>query len=98
MDNGAADKKQVRITIFQQPYTLLATGDPREVEELAEMVDQLMNSIAGKARNVDTTRVGVLACLHLADKLRAAERELASVKEKTERLSGLLGETVDGQE
>lgn len=98
MDNGSAEKKPVRIIIFQQPYTLLATGDPRETEELAEMVDQIMTSIAGKARNTDTARVGVLACLHLADRLRSTERELESLKQKTERLADLLKDTVDGGE
>ena len=28
------EKQQVRVTILSRPYTLLATGDPREVEEL----------------------------------------------------------------
>ena len=90
MDNGAAEKKPVRIIILQQPYTVLATGDPRDTEELAELVDRVMTNIAGKARNVDTARVGVLACLHLADRLRTAERELDALKRKTERLSTLL--------
>lgn len=90
MDNGPAEKKPVRIIIFQQPYTVLAGGDPRETEELAELVDRVMTSIAGKARNIDAARVGVLACLHLADRLRSAERELDALKRKTEHLSSLL--------
>lgn len=94
MDNGAADKKPVRIVIFQQPYTLLAAGDPRDTEELAEMVDELLNALAGKARNVDTARLGVLACLHLADKLRSTERELESLKQKTKKLSSMLDDVV----
>ncbi len=95
MENGSPEKTPVRIIIFQQPYTVLASGDPRETEELAEMVDQIMTSIAGKARNADAARVGVLACLHLADRLRAAERELQALKQKTEKLSSLLQDLGD---
>ncbi len=94
MDNGAPEKTQVRITIFQQPYTLLAAGDPRETEQLAAMVDELMHAIAGKARNIDTARLGVLACLHLADRLRTAERELESYKQRTRELSSILEDLV----
>ena len=52
-----------------------AAGDPREVEEVAASVDNLMLSIAAKAPNADSTRIAVLACLHLADRLRSLERE-----------------------
>jgi len=83
------------VTILQQPYTLLAAGDPRETEDLAASVDRLMTSIAGKSRSVDAARVGVLACLHLADQLRAAERELEALRERTAELAELLKETIE---
>ena len=95
MDNGAPEKKPVRITILQQPYTLLAAGDPRETEELAAIVDQLMTSIAGKARNMDTNRVFVMACMHLADQLRTAERELDLLRTKTSAMADLLKDTLE---
>ena len=94
MDSGQTDKNTVRVTIFNHSYTLRASGDPREVEELAREIDSLMESIASRSGNTDTSRVAVLACLHLADRLRAVERDLAALKqrvdEKTERLSLLL--------
>jgi cell division protein ZapA len=76
------DKQSVRVTILSRPYTLLASGDPREIERLAASVDELMLSIAGKAPNADSTRIAVLACLHLADKLRLAERELDELRQR----------------
>jgi cell division protein ZapA len=81
------EKQPVRVTILSRPYTLLATGDPREVEEVAASVDQLMLSIASRAPNADSTRIAVLACLHLADKLRSLEREFQGLKERVERKS-----------
>lgn len=81
------EKRPVRVTILSQSFTLLAKGDPREVELLAQSVDELMSSIAAKAPNADTTRVAVLACLHLADRLHDLEKDLASLKERVGRKS-----------
>jgi|SRR3989442_16034925 len=89
------EKQQIRVTILSRPYTLLATGDPREVEEVAASVDELMLSIAAKAPNADSTRIAVLACLHLADKLRTLDRELARVKERVDRKSGAFAEMLE---
>src|SRR5260221_80940 len=52
-----------------------AAADPREIEAVAASVNELMLSIAGKVGDADTTRIAVMACLHLADKLRALERQ-----------------------
>ena len=93
------EKQPVRVTILSQNYTLLATGDPREVERLAQSVDDLMLSIAAKAPNADTTRIAVMACLHLADRLRELERDLTRLKErvgqKTEEFSVLLEQAIE---
>ena len=69
MDSGA-ERKTVRVTIFNQTYTLAATDEAGEVETLAHTVDELMTSIAQRAGNMDAQRIAVLACLHLADRLR----------------------------
>jgi cell division protein ZapA len=81
-------KQPVRVTIFNQNYSLLAAGDPAELIDAANTVDELMSSIAGKSPTADSTRIAVLACLHLADRLRRAEDDLASLKEKAESLVG----------
>ena len=94
MESSTPDKQPVRVTILSRTYTLLATGDPRETEEVAASVNELMLSIAAKAPNADSTRIAVLACMHLADRLRAAERDLGQVKarvtSKSEELAGVL--------
>ena len=81
------DKQQVRVTILNQSYTLLAPGDPKEVEQLAQSIDELMFSIAAKAPNADSTRVAVLACLHLADRLHTLETDLTTLKERVGKKS-----------
>jgi cell division protein ZapA len=85
--DGAPEKKPVRVTIFNQHYTILSSGDPQEVEELARRVDDLMFSITARGGNIDVSRTAVLACLHLADQLRAVERELADLKGRVEAKS-----------
>ena len=102
MEGGASEKQPVRVTILSRPYTLLASGDPREVEEVAASVDELMLSIAAKAPNADSTRIAVLACLHLADKLRSLERDLTRLKDrvdrKSEEFAGMLAQALTGTE
>lgn len=97
MEAGPA-KQTVRVTIFNQTYTLVASEEPGEVEKLAQMVDEVMTIVASRAGNVDATRVAVLACLHLADQLRSHEREIEAlrrrVEEKAKEFSLLLDEAI----
>jgi cell division protein ZapA len=98
MDAGS-ERKTVRVTIYNQSYTLAATGDSSDIEELARSVDDLMTQIAQRAGNIDSNRVAVLACLHLADRLRAAEGELtglrARIGEKSREFSLLLDQVIE---
>lgn len=80
------DRKSVRVTIYNQTYTLAVTGDPGEVESLAQSVDTLMSEIA-RGGNVDGNRVAVLASLHLADRLRTLEHELTDLKARVDAKS-----------
>jgi len=98
MASGIPEKRPVRLSIFNQTYSLLVSGDPSEMEHAAEEVDELMTTIA-KAGNNDSTRIAVLACLHLQDRLHMLERELDSLKhhvdDRTKRLSVLLDQLIE---
>jgi len=83
-------KQPIRVHIFNQTYTLLTDGDEQEVQNLAHEVDELMTSIANRASSGDSTRVAVLACLHLADKLKTAEQKLRTYQDKSGRIAELL--------
>ena len=82
----AAQRKTVRVTIFNQNYSLAAAGDD-DVESLAHSVDDLMHNIAQRAGVSDPARVAVLTSLHLADRLRGLEQELSSLKERVDHKS-----------
>src|SRR5271155_1643800 len=75
-------KQPVRVHIFNQVYTLLADDDAAEVQAIAHRIDELMVSIASRANSGDSTRVAVLACLHLADQQREAEKQLREAESK----------------
>ena len=78
MATGESEKRVVRVTIFQQPYTLRVSTDPAATEAVARGVDELMHQISERTASVDASRVAVMAALHLADRLRAAEAQAES--------------------
>jgi cell division protein ZapA (FtsZ GTPase activity inhibitor) len=82
----APQRKTVRVTIFNQNYSLAAAGGD-DVEALAHSVDDLMHNIAQRAGVSDPARVAVLTSLHLADRLRGLEQELSSLKERVDHKS-----------
>jgi cell division protein ZapA (FtsZ GTPase activity inhibitor) len=96
------EKRPVRVTILSQSYTVLTAGDPREVEELARNLDELMLSIAARSPNADSTRIAVLASMHLADKLHQLERDLNQLKDrigrKTVEFAELLEQALEGEQ
>ncbi len=102
MDAPDTPKQTVRVTIFNQTYSVSTAGDPKDTEQLAHEIDELMSSIARRAGNLDSTRTAVLACLHLADRLRTAERELGafrdSVLHKSRDFALLLDEAFRAEE
>ncbi|MGJ5817181.1 cell division protein ZapA [Paludibaculum fermentans] len=98
MDAGSNEKKLVRVTIFQQPYTLRSSGESGDTEALAHAVDDLMNQIATRSAGADPTRVAVLACLHLADKVRQREQEYNRLRTRLEGLEERLTETLQIEE
>lgn len=83
-----AEKQPVRVTILGKSYTLRAAGDPHEVECVAQGVNELMLSIRSHVGSSDHTQIAVLACLHLADRLRLAERELEELRQRKDSRSG----------
>ncbi|MDE3197607.1 MAG: cell division protein ZapA [Acidobacteriota bacterium] len=83
-------RQSVRVHIFNQTYTLVADEDPGAVQSLAHEVDELMSSIASRSASGDSARVAVMACLHLADKLREAEKKLRKYEDKSEAIGSLL--------
>ena len=94
MEHDSTGRQQVKVTILNQSFTLLTTGNPRDMIELANQVDELMNSIARRSPNLDATRVAVFACLHLADQLRTRGSEPTIPDEKMMELARMLEDAI----
>ena len=88
----------VRVTIFNQSYSLLASEEPGRIEQLAQKVDELMSDISARSGHIDATRAAVLACLHLADQLDGVEHQITALKtrvdHKAQEFSVLLDQTI----
>jgi cell division protein ZapA len=88
MESSPPEKQTVRVTILNRQYTLRAASDPAEIERTAAQLDDLMLALAAKApANADSTHIAVLACLHLADKLTALEREMEALRQNVDQTS-----------
>jgi cell division protein ZapA len=87
-------KQPVRVQIFNQSYTLVSESDPAEVQEIAHSIDELMSTISSQTASADSTRIAVLACFHLADKLRAAEKQLHQIENHSDRIAAMLEEVI----
>jgi cell division protein ZapA len=90
-----AKQQPVRVNIFNQTYTVVTAGDPNDTLDLAQEVDELMSQIARRAGNLDATRTAVLACLHLADKLRTMERQLSTLRESVDQRTRSIADLLD---
>jgi cell division protein ZapA len=94
VEQDSTNRQQVKVTILNQSFTLLTTGNPADMIELANYVDELMSSIARKSPNLDSTRVAVFACLHLADQIRTRGSEPRVPEEKVLELARMLEEAI----
>jgi len=83
-------KQPVRVHIFNQTYTVLVDGDAAPLQAIAQELDELMTMIAARAGSGDSARVAVLACLHLADKLKTAEGRIKELEGASGRVAALL--------
>src|SRR6059058_4810933 len=98
--NNPPEKQPVRLSIFNQTFTLRVAGDPEQIHRAANEVDELMAAIA-KSGNVDSFRVAILACLHLQDRVFQLEAELdqihSRVADRTRELATLLDGVVESE-
>lgn len=79
--------RDVRVTIYDQEYTMRGDLDPEYIRKLGEYVDAKMRSIAARTQVVDSLRVAVLAALNLADEVHQLRaRQESQVREVEQRV------------
>ena len=74
---------------------MLTEGDSREVEDLASEIDQLMTGIASRTGLTDSTRIAILAALHLADQLKSARADVDAIRDSVQERSRRMTELLD---
>lgn len=83
------------VKIYGENYPLKTTESAERLEELARYVDARMREVAASGRVVVTTKIAVLAALHIADELfrvREAPRvpEPADLEQRLSALAATL--------
>jgi cell division protein ZapA len=57
----------IRVTIYDQEYSMRGQLDPEYIRMLARFVDDKMRAVAARAHTVDSLRTAILAALNIAD-------------------------------
>ncbi len=79
----------IRVSIFNQVYSLRSHDDQERVKHLAQFVDERMRQIALLAPNHDVVKIAVLAALNIADDFQRM-KELYE-KEQSSKLQAVEG-------
>jgi cell division protein ZapA len=87
----------VTVRIFGENYPLRTGEQADRLEELARYVDTRMREVAASGRVVITSKIAVLAALHIADELFRLREAAASAPEQPdlERRLKALVETLE---
>ena len=86
----------VTVKIYGENYPLRTAEPANRLEELARYVDARMREVAASGRVVVTSKIAVLAALHIADELfrlreaPAREPETADLEQRLSALSLII--------
>jgi len=61
--------ESVRVSIFDQTYSLRSQSGGEHIERVAKLVDERMRQIASHITTYDMSRIAVLAALNIADEM-----------------------------
>ncbi len=68
-DTHAPVAESIRVSIFDQTYSLRSQSGGEHVERVAKLVDERMRHIASHITTYDISRIAVLAALNIADEM-----------------------------
>ena len=87
--------EHITVRIYGENYPLKTTEGSARLEELARHVDTRMREAAASGKVVVTTKIAVLAALHIADELfRLRDAAATSPPDLDQRLNAMV-ETLD---
>lgn len=78
--------KNLKVTIFGEPYTLASDEADEHVLKTAQLLDSLMQDIAQASKISDTKKIAVLAGLRIASQLVALKAEQEAIDLQNKKL------------
>ncbi|MCA1557012.1 MAG: cell division protein ZapA [Acidobacteria bacterium] len=87
----AAASEVVRVSIFDQIYTLRSSKGSEHLKQIASVVDERMRQIAAHTTTFELSRIAVLAALNITD-------ELQDLKARREEMAESMASTDAGVE
>src|SRR5437588_10386558 len=85
----------IKVEIYDQAYTVRSDGDPEDLKQLAEYVDQRMREISSGTLTVDSRTVAILAALYIADELHQLRKSHEQADEQLATRSVECSEMLD---
>jgi cell division protein ZapA len=67
----------VKVTIFNQTYSLRSAGGADHVREIASLVDERMKHIAAQLTTHDISKIAILVALNIADEMQSLKAQFA---------------------
>ncbi len=95
------EEEKITVEIYHGKYSINKEDkDPLYISSLAEFVDKKIHEIASTSHIADTSKVGILAALDIADELFKSRENKKYSSEKTEdgikELIKLINNTLSG--
>ena len=91
--------EQVTVRIYGENYPLRTSEPAQRLEELARHVDSRMREVAATGKVVVTSKIAVLAALHIADELFRLRESLSAAapppNDEIESRLSALAETLE---
>lgn len=89
----------MKVDIFDQTYNVHTEGEENHLRRVASFVDERMRTVAESTRQVDSTRVAVLAALNVADELFVLRKRLEEIegplRQRVQRCVRLVEKTLE---
>jgi cell division protein ZapA len=76
-DSDYAATRTVRVSIFDQLYSLRSPKGEEHIKRIAEVVDERMRQISAHTTTFELSRIAVLAALNIADELQDLKARMA---------------------
>ncbi len=95
MDN-IKDNNHVKVSIYEQEYTVKAQADPEYIKNVAKYVDEKMEEVERSLPNKQSSlRIAILASMNITDELFNINRQNNEIIDAVAKKTNILIESID---